>query len=277
MNAIPEKDGVRSDNGGRLQDKVCVITGGGSGIGKSIALVAANEGATVIAWDYDKATAEAVAAEIGGNASAGRVDVTDEAEVDAGIAQVIERHGRLDVLFNVAGVGDNWTPLEALDRKIWTKVFETNVWGTAFVSSRAVQEMLRAGKGAIVNISSVASLVAGGGGVAYTASKGAISSMTRQMAFELASRGIRVNAVAPGATFTNMNETAHLIHGTDGLSPAGSALFARAVKDTQYNTPMDRFADPDEIARVAVFLGSDEASYVTGAVFVADGGLSIHC
>jgi NAD(P)-dependent dehydrogenase (short-subunit alcohol dehydrogenase family) len=259
---------------GRLQDKVVIITGAGSGIGRATAQVAQDEGAQVALLDLDAQSAEAVAKEVGGTSIA--CDVSRADDVERAVGQVVDRFGRVDALINVAGINDKYTPIEELNDDVWTRVFDINVRGTALMTKRVLPEMLAVGSGAIVNISSTASLVAGGGGVAYTASKGAVSSMTREIAYEVAGRGVRVNAVAPGITMTNFRANSSAILDLHELTPGAQRMYDRAAAAALENVPLKRFADPSEIAKAVVFLASDDASYITGSVVVVDGGLTIH-
>ena len=263
--------------GGRLQDKVVLVTGAGSGIGAAVAKVCVAEGAQVALVDYNEAAAKEVAESLGSpHVLALRADVSDEAEVDAAVERTVEQFGRLDVLFNVAGIFDQMEPAEEFTTSVWDRVFAINVRGTGLMIQRALREMLAAGSGSIVNTSSTASIIAGGGGTAYIASKGAVASMTRQIAYEVAERGVRVNAIAPGVTHTNITGSSSMILGRDTPGPKAQQFFDKAIAASEGNIPMGRPAEPEEIAKAAVFLASDDASYVTGAVLVVDGGLTIH-
>ncbi|MFI5541831.1 SDR family NAD(P)-dependent oxidoreductase [Nocardia sp. NPDC051900] len=255
---------------GRLQDKIVIVAGASSGIGRATALVAHDEGAKVALLDYDPQGAKAVdGLPIG-------CDVSNPDEVDRAVGEVIDRFGRVDILINVAGINDKYTPIEELNDRVWTRVFDINVRGTALMTKPVLEEMLTVESGAIVNISSTASLVAGGGGVAYTASKGAVSSMTGEIAFEVGGRGIRVNAVAPGITTTNFRANSSAILDLHELTPGAQRMFDRAAGAAFGNVPLGRGAEPSEIAKAVVFLASDEASYITGSVMVVDGGRTIH-
>ena len=259
---------------GRLAGKVVLVTGAGNGIGNAVARVAAEEGALVASLDYDGDAASATASAIGGaDVMAIRADLSKLEEVETAVAQVVSRFGRIDVLANVAGVVDLFAPTEEITATTWDTVFSINVRGTAFMIQSALKYMLPAKAGAIVNMASTAAYKAGGGGVAYTASKGAIVSLTRQVAYEVADRGIRVNAIAPGATATNLLATSAKRLGAVGKK--AQHFLDRAVTDFLGSIPLARFAEPVEIARATIFLASDEASYITGAVLVVDGGFTI--
>jgi NAD(P)-dependent dehydrogenase (short-subunit alcohol dehydrogenase family) len=261
---------------GRLAAKVAIVTGAGAGIGRAIAEVAHAEGAAVGVLDYDIESAKLVADALGANAHALQADIADYDAIDAAFTTVVDQFGKLDILFNVAGIFDLMEPMEAVPPSLWDRLFDINVRGTAYAMQRALQEMLPAGAGSIVNTSSTAAFIGGGGGSAYIASKGAIASLTRQVAFEVGTRGVRVNAIAPGPTMTNMVNHTHTILGSAESSDKARDLMSRVLANSGGNVILGRFADPVEIARPAVFLASDEASFMTGAVLVVDGGQSIH-
>ncbi|WP_161600574.1 SDR family NAD(P)-dependent oxidoreductase [Mycolicibacterium hodleri] len=260
----------------RLLDRVVVVTGAAGGIGKSVAQGAAADGARVALLDVDYEAAATLAETFDeGVAWAVRVDLGDVDQIEAAVAAVIEHFGGIDVLINVAGIQDQLEPVEAVPAEVWDRVFSINVRGTAFMIQHVLPAMFAAGRGAIVITTSTASLIAGGGGAAYTASKGALASLTRQVAYEVADRNIRVNAVAPGLTATDLMGTSEKILERQASAAAGRAL-QKAMDSSVGGIPLGRPADPTEIANVALFLASDAASYLTGATLVADGGLTIH-
>lgn len=250
---------------GKLRDKVAVITGTASGVGRAAALRFAAEGAAVVAADRaDEGNAETVAAVAGagGRALAVHVDVTDDAEVAALFAAAEEAFGRVDIVFNNAGVmlpGDDdavSTPDEIIDRTL-----AINVKGVILGCRHGIPALRRAGGGAIVNTASfVASLGAATPQIAYTASKGAVLALTRELAVVHARESIRVNAVSPGPLHTEL-----LMRFLD----TDAKRHRRLV-----HIPMGRFGESAEIAAAAVFLASDDASYVTGANLAVDGGLT---
>ena len=263
---------------GRLHDKVVLVTGGGSGIGKAIAESAVHAGAAVAVLDYDGDAAKSVADTLGSDrALAIQADVSDAAAVDDAVSELVTHFGKLDVLMNIAGVYDHGAPAEEVSLETWDRIFAINVRGTAFAIQRALREMLPAGTGAIVNAASMASFIAGGGGAAYTASKGAIASLTRQVAYEVADRGVRVNALAPGLITTNLQATTAQVLGSASPSgPRTSHFMAKMMEGVLDNIPLGRPAAASEVAGAAIFLASDEASYITGTVLVVDGGFTIH-
>jgi NAD(P)-dependent dehydrogenase (short-subunit alcohol dehydrogenase family) len=243
----------------KLTDRVCVITGGARGIGEAIAARFATEGATVAILDLDAAAAAQTAARLGGTGHG--CDVGSRPSVEAAVAEVIDRHGRIDVLVNNAGVALAG-PSETFSDEDWATSIAVMQTGVFLCSQVAGRHMLAAGRGVIVNISSMNAWEAFPMRLAYCAAKAAVVAMTQVLAIEWAGRGIRVNAVAPGVT-----RTALVQKGIDDGVIDVDAYKAR--------TPLHRFAEPDEIARAVLFLASDEdASFVTGTTLCADGGWS---
>ena len=244
-----------------------------------MAHVAAAEGARLALVDNDRERVDAVAAELSGaEAVAIQADISDLAAIDDGRQQVIDTHSRIDALFNVAGIMDQVEPMESVTPAVWDRVFDVNLRGAAFLTQTVLKEMLAQGSGAIVNTSSTAAVVGGGGGSAYNASKAALAALVRQIAWEIGSRGVRINAIAPGATVTNFADNSAMELGGQYLSAAGEKMWAQslAAAHSEGHIPLGRFAEPVEIAKAAVFLASDDASYITGATLVVDGGLTIH-
>lgn len=240
---------------GQLAGKVAIITGAGSGIGKAMAELFAREGAAVTVADVSGAE-EQVAADIGGQAQACRVNVSDPEQIDAMFASTLARHGRVDILCNNAGIGHDFAPLHEIPADAVEAVLDVNLKAAFRVMQRAIAHMLTHGGGAIVNTASTASYRATRGNGAYTASKGGVLAMTRAAAIEYADRNIRVNALCPGVI-----ETPLLANATDA-----------ARRDVIQTIPMGRTGMPEEMAAVALFLASPAASYVTGIGLLADGG-----
>lgn len=240
----------------RFEGKVAVVTGAGSGLGEAIAKKLAAEGATVVVADIS-GTQDDVAASLGNDSVGYELDVADEAAVDAFEAWLRERYGRVDALFNNAGVngvaelsGDY--PMDSFD-----KVMSVNVRGAFMVQRLGLRLMLEGG-GAIVNTASIGGLFATPTAAAYITSKGAVVMMTKTAALEYAQKGIRVNAVAPGIIRT----------------PWLAGLEEDLIDQLAQQVPQGRVGTAEEAANVAVFLASDEASHVTGQVMLVDGGRS---
>jgi NAD(P)-dependent dehydrogenase (short-subunit alcohol dehydrogenase family) len=244
---------------------VALITGAGSGIGKVAAERFAAEGASVIVADIGGADAEQVAADIagsGGTAHAVAVDVADEAQVDSMVAAAVETFGGLHVLLNNAGIfPEDDGGVRDTQTATWEKVMDVNLKGVWFGCRAAIPAMLESGGGSIVNVASFVALMgAATAQVAYTASKGGVLALTREVAVEYARRGIRVNALCPGPIETPL--LAELL--------ADRARRARRL----VHIPIGRFGRPEEIAAAALFLASDESSFMTGSALVVDGGIT---
>jgi NAD(P)-dependent dehydrogenase (short-subunit alcohol dehydrogenase family) len=249
----------------RLQDKVALITGAGQGIGRETALLFAHEGAAVVVADVNDASGHAVVAEIvaaGGQATYIRADVSKAADAEAMIAHAEATFGKLNVLFNNAGIShkDDDDAINT-DEAVWDLTFAINVKGVFFGCKYGIPALRRAGGGSIINTASfVALLGAATPQLAYTASKGAVLSMTRELAVIHAREGIRVNALCPG--------------------PLRTELLMKYLNTEEkrqrrlVHIPMGRFGEAHEIAKAVLFLASDESSFTTGATFLTDGGIT---
>lgn len=240
---------------GRLAGRVAIVTGAGSGIGRAIALRFAAEGAEVVVADVTGREAE-LAAEIGRGALAVRADVADERQVSGLVEASVAHYGRLDIVSNNAGLGGDIVALHETPLEMVDALLRVNLRGAMIVLQRSIAQMLCNGGGAIVNTASIAGYQATPGHGAYSATKGGVLAMTRAAAIEYGGRGIRVNAVCPGPVETEM------------VAKAPAELRERLVR----RIPMGRFGTPDEIARIVLFLASEDAAYVTGVGLVADGG-----
>lgn len=248
----------------RLQGKVAIITGGSAGIGEAIAKLFADEGASVVVTGRRKEELDRVVKGIGvngGRALAVVGSVTDEAHVQDVVAQTMRTFGKLHILINNAGVGDFGKRLHEMDDATWTHVLDTNLTGVFRITRAAVPELIKSGGGAIVNISTVASLVGIRGLPAYAASKGGLDALTRSMAVDYAQDHIRCNVVNPGLVDTPM--AAPLMNDPASLEPIMAHYAIR------------RPGTPEEVAKMVLYLASDEALWVTGATFPIDGGMTI--
>ena len=250
----------------RLRDKVCVITGAGSGMGRVACETFAREGAKVAAWEVVPATGEETAARVraaGGDATFFPCDVSDEASVRAATTATVERYGRVDVLYNNAGImpeGDHSVVDTSVE--VWDRVMAVNVRGIFLTCKHVIPVMLDGGHGSIINVASFVALL--GCSVpqdAYTASKGAVISLTKSLAIQFRPRGIRSNAICPGPIETPM-------------------LMEWLLKDEEAKRlrlsrqPSGRFGRPEDIVNCALYLASDESDWTNGAVLVVDGGIT---
>jgi NAD(P)-dependent dehydrogenase (short-subunit alcohol dehydrogenase family) len=245
----------------RLDGKVCVITGAGGGMGAEAARVFTAEGAKVCVADVDGAAAEQVAAEVGGLAV--QVDVADEASVEAMYRAAAGRFGGIDVLYNNAGISPaDDDSILVTDADAWDRVQDVNTKGVYLCCKHGIPYLLERGGGSVINVASfVAILGAATSQISYSASKGAVLSMSRELAVQFARQGIRVNSLCPGPV-----ETPLLLR-IFGDDPA-------ALERRRIHWPMGRLAKPREVVNGALFLASDESSYVNGTSFLVDGGLT---
>jgi NAD(P)-dependent dehydrogenase (short-subunit alcohol dehydrogenase family) len=249
----------------RLQDKVAVITGAASGMGLAMATRFAQEGAKIVAGDWnEERLAEAVASieSSGGTIVAAQGNIADQATAEALVDLAVDTYGRIDILCNNAGVMDYMQGVGELSDDIWRRVIGINLDGPMFTSRRAVPRMIAQGGGSIINTASTAGISGGAAGVAYTVSKHALVGLTRNTAWMYAQQGIRCNAICPGGTRTNIGETMP----QDRLDPTGAAragAFAQLIP---------AILEPSDIANLALFLASDESRHINGAIIPADAG-----
>ena len=239
-----------------LRDRVCIVTGAAQGIGEACARRFAQEGAKVVIADIEDARGQALAQELQGLFV--RCDVGDKAQVDTLVAKTMLSHGRIDVLVNNAGI---FKAAEFLDitEADYDAVLRVNLKGSFLVGQAVAREMAKAGRGAIVNMSSVNAVLTIPTIATYNMSKGGINQLTRVMALALADKGVRVNAVAPGTIATELAAKAVLTN-------------EEATRRVMSRTPMKRFGEPREVADTVAYLASDAASYITGEIVVVDGG-----
>ena len=251
----------------RLKDKVALVTGGGSGIGHATAVLFAAKGAKVVVSDLNEAAALATVAKIKaeeGDATAVTGDVSKNADAEAMVRGAVETYGSLDVVVNCAGVvAGKALPTGASPEEVWDRVMDVNLKGTYLVTWHAVRTMEQSGGGSIINIASINGLVGypiglGGGFDAYVPSKGGVVQFTKNLAIDYGKKNIRVNCICPGHIDTNLIR--EFIQNPE----------RREWLEQRY--PMGRIGHPEEIAYAALFLASDESSFVTGAPLIVDGG-----
>jgi NAD(P)-dependent dehydrogenase (short-subunit alcohol dehydrogenase family) len=244
----------------RLKDKVAIITGGGSGIGRATAELFAKEGARVVVADFDSVAAHEAALSVqrsGYQATSVIVDVSEPGQVQRMVDTALEAYGGIDILFNGAAILALGTALDT-DEKTWNRVMAINLNGTFWCCKAVLPHLIKRGGGSIINVSSsTGAHDAKGNTVAYVTSKGGVALMTKAMAIDHAKARVRINALCPGPTDTPMLRSV--------LSPAEMTSFASTF-------PMGRMGLPQELAYAALFLASDESSFVTGAMIPVDGG-----
>lgn len=246
----------------KLENKTAIITGAASGMGKAMALLFAREGAKVIASDWHAEDLSKVVDEIkkdGGMAEGIVCNVASKVDVEKLISRTIDSFGSLDVLVNNAGVMDEFTPVDKVSDELWDRVISVNLSGPFYTCRLAVPIMLKQGSGNIINISSVGGLQGSRAGAAYTASKHGLVGLSKNIGFMYAQKGIRCNVIAPGGVNTN------IVAGMK-QDPFG---YERCVSGGANNP---RVGESEEIARTALFLASDDSSFINGAVITADGG-----
>ncbi len=246
----------------KLQDKVIVITGANSGIGKEISILFLKEGGIIAAVDIrddnllelknDKKTKNRLTTYIG--------DVSDRKRMDEILDDVISKNGKLDILVNNAGIMDEMMPVGEVTDELWNKVLGVNLSGPMYLSRKAILQMSPQGNGNIINISSIGGLYGARAGVAYTASKFALVGMTKNIGFMYANQGIRCNAISPGAINTDIGS---------GIKAPSSLGMEKALSGMGTNP---RQGEPIEIAKIALFLASDDSSLINGTVITADAG-----
>lgn len=247
----------------RLDGKVAIVTGAGSGMGKEIAVLFAREGAKVVVSDMNEESAQATVKQIektDGVATALVANVAKEDDIQLLIDTAIETYGTLDILVNNAGIMDGMVPAHEVTDALWERVFAVNATGPMRAIRKALPHFMNKGKGTIVNIASVGGLYGSRAGAAYTAAKHAVVGLTKNVGYQYAKLGIRCNAIAPGGVNTNI--------GVGSSSPNEFGL-DKAMAGMNINP---RVGDPAEIAKIALFLASDESSFVNGTVITADAG-----
>jgi len=239
----------------RLQDKVAIVTGGASGIGEFTVREMLKQGAKVVIADFNDTGGQKLADELGENVSFIHVDVSNEEQVEAMVKHAVDTFGKVDILFSNAGIGSIGSTHE-LTLEDWNKTISINLSGVFLCAKYALKEMVKQGSGSIVNCASILGHVGQAATASYTAAKGGVVNMTRALALEYASQGIRVNAVCPGYIKT----------------PLLDQLDDEMLQHLVSLHPLGRLGESHEVANAVVFLASDEASFITGANLLVDGG-----
>jgi NAD(P)-dependent dehydrogenase (short-subunit alcohol dehydrogenase family) len=253
----------------RLENRVAIITGAASGIGEGTVRNFVAEGARVLIADIDDARGGALAEELGPTTTYLRTDVSSEDDVARAVSSAVERWGRLDVMFNNAGFGGVSGPIEDLDMAAYDTTMAVLLRGVFLGAKHATRQMKANGGGVIINTASVAGLQAGFGPLVYSAAKAAVAHFSRCLAVELAPFNIRVNAICPGVTITNIFANSMGIP-----AEMKEAILPKIDEALASWAPLGRSGIPDDIANAATWLASDEASYVTGQAITVDGGLT---
>lgn len=247
----------------RLEGRIAIVTGAGSGMGQAMAKEFVAEGANVLALDVRKSAVDETVASVGkpDRIAAFECDVSNEQSVKAAVAEAMAKWGRVDIVCNNAGILDDYVIAEETSTELWNRILGVNLSGPFYMCREVLPIMVAQGKGVIINTASISAFIAGGGGSAYTVSKHGVLGLTRQLAFEYGRKGVRVNAICPGPIHTGMTDYL--------LTPEGRNEHVDSIIEA---LPAGRWGKPVEIARLAVYLASDDADFVHGSAYVMDGG-----
>lgn len=249
----------------KLKDKVSIVTGAGSGIGRAICIQMAKEGAKVVAADIKMQSCEEtiqILRKFDSEGLALKVDVTDKTSIENMIDTTVERYGCIDILCNNAGIGGDAIPAVEATEETWDQVINVNLKSVFMISRRVIPVMLKKGKGVIVNIASASGHIASPAGCDYTASKHGIIGLTKQLSYEYGSKGIQINAVSPGVIETPLTKSVALPNGP--------------FHNLTMGAPAGRYGKPEEVAKVVSFLSSEDATFIHGSVVNVDGGSTIY-
>jgi 3-oxoacyl-[acyl-carrier protein] reductase len=249
----------------KLKGRIALVTGAGSGMGKAISLLFAEQGAKIVAVDVNELAGMETVQTINANGGQGLflyADLSKSTDIYQMANEALSTYGKIDIICNCAGILDDYKSATQTDEELWDKILNVNLKAPYLISKLVIPKMIDEGKGNIINIASISAMVAGGGGISYTASKHGLIGLTKQLAYDYGSKGIRANAISPGAIETGMTKD---IFSNPDLP----------VMELVNSLPAGRHAQAYEVANLALFLASDDSDFIHGANFVIDGGWTI--